>query len=236
MLPKITHPTTDVTIPSTKKKVRVRPLLVKEEKILLMAKESNDELDVFSALKQVVNNCIVTPNIDVNDMTIFDLEYLFIKIRSFSVSNITNVSYVDGEDEKIYNFAVDLDKLEVIFPEKINNNIKINDEISISLKYPSARLYDDKEFLKKIDNDMIEHMVLACLDKIFIKDEMHDFKEMSNDEIMQFLEELPLKTYDLIKSFFNNMPYMLHTIEYKNSLGNDRKIILSSLTDFFTFR
>lgn len=236
MLPKITHPTTDVTIPSTKKKIRVRPLLVKEEKVLLMAKESNDELDVFSALKQVVNNCIVTPNVNIDDMTIFDLEYLFIKIRSFSVSNTTNVSYVDGEDEKIYNFTIDLDKLEVVFPKNITNDIKINDDISISLKYPSAKLYDEKEFLKKTNNDMIEYLLLSCLDKIFIKDEMIEFKDLSKDEIMQFLEDLPLKSYDMIKSFFNEMPHMHYEIDYKNELGNDRKIVLSTLTDFFTFR
>ena len=105
-LPKITHPTSDVTIPSNKKKIRIRPLLVREEKILLMAKETKDETDILVALKQVVNNCIITPNIDINDFTIFDLEYLFIKIRCFSIGNITNVAYVDNEDEKTYNFSV----------------------------------------------------------------------------------------------------------------------------------
>ena len=236
MLPKIMHPTTDVTIPSTKKKVRVRPLLVKEEKILLMAKESKDEFDIFSALKQTVNNCIVTPNININDMTIFDLEYLFLKIRSFSVSSTTNVSYIDGEDEKTYNFSVDLEKVEVIFPQDIKNNIKINDDISITLKYPTAKLYDDKRFLSKTDNDMIEELVLACLDKIYIKDEVNDFKELSREEILKFIEELPITVYDNVKIFFNKIPYLKYEIDYKNSLGNDRKIILSTLTDFFTFR
>ena len=235
-LPKITHPTSDVTIPSNKKKIRIRPLLVREEKILLMAKETKDETDILVALKQVVNNCIITPNIDINDFTIFDLEYLFIKIRCFSIGNITNVAYVDNEDEKTYNFSVDLNKIEVIFPENVLNNIKISDDISISVKYPTAKLYDDKEFLKKDDQEMIEYLIISCLDKIFVGEEIDSFKNLPKEEILEFIENLPIKIYDEIKYFFNNIPYMKYEINYKNSLGNDRQIILSNLTDFFSFR
>ena len=235
-LPKITHPTSDVTIPSNKKKIRIRPLLVKEEKILLMAKESTDEADILTALKQVVNNCIITPNIDVNDFTIFDLEYIFIKIRCFSIGNITNVSYIDNEDEKPYSFAIDLNKIEVVFPEDVSNNVKITDNISITLKYPTAKLYDDKQLLKQDGQDVIEYLILSCLDKIYVGEEVDDFKNLTKEEILEFLENLPVKVYDEIKYFFNNIPYMKYEINYKNSLDHDRQIVLTNLTDFFSFR
>ncbi len=238
MLPKITHPTIDVTIPSTKKKIRLRPMLVKEEKILLFAKESKEDIDIFTAIKQVVNNCIVTPNINVNDFTIFDLEYTFLKIRAFSISNSSNVSYVDNEDEKVYDFTIDLDKIEVVFPESLSNMIKVDDKISIQLRYPSAKMYDDKEMLLKSDNlnHLVDYVVKSCIEKIFVGDEIHDIKNTTSKELDEFLESLPVKVYDNIKDFFNNIPSIRYEINYKNAYGNDRKIVLSTLNDFFTFR
>jgi hypothetical protein len=238
MLPKISHPTIDVNVPSLKKKIRLRPMLVKEEKILLFAKESKDESDIFTAIKQVVNNCIVTPNTNVNEFTIFDLEYLFLKIRSFSISNISNVSYIDNEDQKVYDFQINLEKIEVSYPESISNTIKIDDKISVQLKYPSAKLYDDKQMLLKSENlnELVDYVIKSCIDKIFVGDEIHDIKNASEKELDEFLESLPIKAYDNIKDFFNNTPSLKYEIDYKNSLGNDRKIILSTLNDFFTFR
>ena len=238
MLPKLTHPTIDVNIPSMKKKIRLRPMLVKEEKILLFAKESKENIDIFTAIKQVVNNCIVTPNTNVNDFTIFDLEYIFLKIRAFSISNSSNVAYVDNEDEKVYDFVVDLDKVEVVFPESATNMIKVDDKISIQLRYPSAKMYDDKEMLLKSDdlNQLVDYVIKSCIEKVFVGDEVHDIKNASPKELDEFLESLPVKVYDSIKDFFNNIPSVRYEIDYKNSFGNDRKIVLSTLNDFFTFR
>jgi len=116
-LPKITHPMFDVIIPSTKTKIKIRPMLVKEEKILLMAKNGEEETEILAAVNQVVNNCIITDGIDVDKLALFDVEYLFVKIRAVSVSNVSKVSYKDNEDEKIYDFEVDLNNVEVKFPE-----------------------------------------------------------------------------------------------------------------------
>ena len=118
-LPKLTHPMFDVVVPSSKKVIKIRPMLVKEEKILLMAKTSDDPSEILSAVKQVVNNCIVDSDIDVEKFPLFDVEYIFIKIRSYSVSNISKVSYRDNEDNKVYDFEVDLEKVNVVFPEKL---------------------------------------------------------------------------------------------------------------------
>ena len=143
-LPKIPHPTFTLEVPSTKKKLTFRPFLVKEEKILLMAKTSQDENDVLSAVKQIVNNCCETKGFDVNKIAIFDLEYLFLKIRASSVGNMISLSYNDLEDKKQYSFEVDLNKIEVEFPAKsVSNKIEINGKTGILMSYPPASLYDE---------------------------------------------------------------------------------------------
>jgi hypothetical protein len=141
-LPKINHPLFKLTIPSIKKDVRFRPFLVKEEKILLMAKTAGNDADIILAIKQIVNNCAADA-INIDKMTIFDLEYLFLKIRSQSVNNVVEVSYRDFEDDKVYDFQVDLEKVTMKQPEKVSNNIKTGKNSGIILKYPEASLYED---------------------------------------------------------------------------------------------
>ena len=224
----------DFVIPSTKKKIKIRPMLVKEEKILLMAKESKENGDILNAIKQVVNNCIIDSDIDIDKLPIFDLEYLFIKIRSISVSNITKVSYKDNEDNKVYDFDVDLDKIKVIFPETIEKRIMISDDTGIVLKYPDASLYSDDIFLNNSETEVFEMMALNCIEKIFAGDEIHVPKDYTKAELMEFLENMDIISFNKFREFTSNLPKMEYTINYKNESGNDRKIVLSSLNDFFT--
>ena len=233
-LPKINTPMFDFVIPSTKKKIKIRPMLVKEEKILLIAKESKENGDILNAIKQVVNNCIIDSDIDIDKLPIFDLEYLFIKIRSISVSNITKVSYKDNEDNKVYDFDVDLDKIKVIFPETIEKRIMISDDTGIVLKYPDASLYSDDIFLNNSETEVFEMMALNCIEKIFAGDEIHVPKDYTKAELMEFLENMDIISFNKFREFTSNLPKMEYTINYKNELGNDRKIVLSSLNDFFT--
>lgn len=233
-LPKISQPLFNVVIPSSKKKISIRPMLVKEEKILLIARESGEDGDILKSIKQVVNNCIVDDGIDVEKMAIFDLEYVFIRIRSVSVSNISKVSYRDNEDEKIYDFEVDLDKVKVVFPEKTEKKIVINETAGVLLKYPDASLYTDKNFLGKTESEIFETLIMNCIDKIYDGDEMFFPKDFSAEELRDFLENLDLETFTKFREFTNNIPKVEYVIEYKNSLGNDKKIVLSSLNDFFT--
>ena len=235
-LPKINTPMFDFVIPSTKKKIKIRPMLVKEEKILLIAKESKENGDILNAIKQVVNNCIIDSDIDIDKLPIFDLEYLFIKIRSISVSNITKVSYKDNEDNKVYDFDVDLDKIKVIFPETIEKRIMISDDTGIILKYPDASLYSDDIFLNNSETEVFEMMALNCIEKIFAGDEIHVPKDYTKAELMEFLENMDIISFNNFIEFTSNLPKMEYTINYKNELGNDRKIVLSSLNDFFTLR
>jgi hypothetical protein len=234
-LPKIESPVYSITVPSLKKKYKFRPFLVKEEKILLIAKESDNLADILSAVKQIINNCCLDSSLNVDKLSIFDIEYIFIKIRSFSVDNIVKLSYRDLEDEKIYNFEIDLETVEVSFPEKLDNNIKISPNAGIIMKYPSASLYDDKEFTS-LDKDYMFELIIRCIDKIYEGDNIFEIKDYKKEEIAEFLEQLTVKTYDEIQNFLTNSPKLKHVINYKNSLGNDRSIELNSLNDFFTWR
>ncbi len=235
-LPKISHPMFDVVIPSTKKKIKIRPMLVKEEKILLMAKTSDDATAILPAIKQVVNNCIVESDIDVDRLALFDIEYLFIKIRGFSVSNVVKVSYRDNSDDKVYDFEIDLDKIEVQFPKNIEKTIKMTDTTGIIMKYPEASLYSDEEFLNSSPEDIIENLITRCIDKVYDGDVIFDTKTFTVKEVKEFVEELDINTYDKMKTFLTDLPKLYHKLEYKNSKGEDREIVMSALNDFFTLR
>ena len=235
-LPKINHPTFTLELPSTKKKLMFRPFLVKEEKILLMAKTSKEPTDVLNSVKQIVNNCCETKDFDVNKITIFDLEFLFLRIRANSVNNIIKLSYRDTEDDKEYSFEVDLNKVEVKYPEKpVSNKIEINNKMGILINYPPASLYDDSEFLNSGDEALFE-LITKCIDKVYVDDTMYDMKDYKKEEITSFIESLGVKTFEKIQDFLNNAPKLNHVLKYRNAKGNERTIELTTLSDFFTLR
>jgi hypothetical protein len=234
MLPKNDYPIFKLTIPSTKKELRFRPFLVKEEKILLIAKTTEQESDMILAIKQVVNNCCID-TIDVDKLALFDVEYLFLRIRSQSVNNIVTVTYKDNEDESNYQFDIDLNTVEVVFPEGQDKTIKFTDTSGIIMKYPEASLYEDEEFLKS-GEEVFYQLVLRCIEKIYDEENVYDVKNYSLQEVSDYVENMDVKTFDKIRDFMINQPKMSYTINYKNKKGNDRKIELTTLSDFFTLR
>lgn len=234
-LPKIEYPIYNIEVPSLKKKFKFRPFLVKEEKILLMAKESQNSSDILLAVKQIINNCCLDIGLNFEQLAVFDLEYVFIKLRAVSVDNLVKVSYQDFEDNQSYDFEVDLNDVVVKFPEKIVNTIKISDQMGLIMKYPPATLYDDKEFLN-LEKDYMFELIIKCIDKIYDGDSVYESKNYKKEEIAEFLESLGMQTFEEVQNFLLESPKIVHELNYKNSLGNDRKIILSSLNDFFTWR
>lgn len=233
-LPKITYPQIMLTIPSTKKKVGFRPFLVKEEKILLMAKLSAEESDILIAIKQVVNNCALD-EFDVNAISLFDLEYLFIQLRAASVNDTVQVSYRDNEDDKVYDFDVTLKDIEVKFPEKFDNKIRITDGTGLVMKFPNSSLYEDKEFLESGEDSFFQ-LILRCIDKVYDENEVYEVSQYNKKELEEYIENLDIKTFEKIQDFMINQPKLSYVIKYKNSLGNDREIELTTLSDFFTLR
>lgn len=234
-LPKISYPTFKLTIPSTKKQALFRPFLVREEKILLMAKTSEDSNEILSAVKHIVNNCCEENGFVVDRLTIFDLEYLFLKIRANSVGNKVSLSFKDLEDLKEYKFEVDLNTVEMEYPQNTDNKIKIDDKTGIVMKYPSAFLYDDKNFLS-LGQDALFELMIRCIDKIYSGDEMFDPASYTHEQISNFIDGLDVKTFEKIQTFLASAPTMKHVLSYTNTLGNERKIELTTLNDFFTLR
>ena len=233
MLPKIQHPIFEFTVPSTKVTTNFRPFLVKEEKILLMAKSSEDRADILRAIKQVVNNCAIDEKFDVDKLTLFDLEYLFLKLRSVSVDNVVRVSYRDNDDQKVYDFEIDLSSVEVKFPENVESVIKITNDMGIVMRYPSASIFDDRSYFRAGDDAYYE-LVLRCIDKIYSSDDIYQASDYTKEDLESFLDDCGVATFNQIQKFMTNVPKLYHRLEYRNSNGKDRIIELTSLTDFFT--
>ena len=234
-LPKIDYPIYKIKVPSLKKEYHFRSFLVKEEKLLLMAKESEEPADVLMAIKQIINNCSLDKKLEIGKLALFYLEYIFLRLRAISVDNNIKVSYRDNEDGKVYDFEVNLDEVDIEYPEKLDNNIKITPKSGIIMKYPSAALYDDKEFLN-LEKDYMFELIIRCIESIYYEDQIYECKDYTKQELNEFLENLNIKTFEAIQKFLINVPKMKYEIKYKNELGNEREIVLSSLNDFFTWR
>lgn len=236
MLPKLPYPIHDIKVPSLDKVYKFRPFLVKEEKILLMAKESEEATDILIAIKQIITNCSLEENLDIDELCIFDLEYIFLKLRALSVDNMIKVSYIDNEDDKVYDFEINLDDVEVVFPEEeVDNTIKIDENSGLVLNYPSASLYSDNDFLYS-GSDHMFNLIVRCVSKIYNGDEVFEATDLQIEEIENFLDSLDLKTFNKIIDFLSNTPKIEHELSYINSLDKPRKIILRSLNDFFAWR
>jgi hypothetical protein len=243
-LPRIEHPLFDVKIPSTKKNIKMRPMLVKEEKILLMAKESQENNSIILAVKQIVNNCIANHDINVDDLTIFDVDYLFVQLRAHSIDNKIKITFTDGEDEpdkkgklKQYEFDVDLYDVTVKFPDKESLNIAIDKTSGIKLHYPKASTYES-EIMGKTDNaeKIIEELIINSFDSYYTgKDQVYSFKDATREEIVDFIDNLDIQTYNKIVTFFEEMPKLYYEIKYKNTKGTEQTLILKKLNDFFIF-
>lgn len=239
-LPKIQHPLFDLTIPSTKQKIKFRPFLVKEEKILLLAQESNNIEGMVHAIKQIISNCVVE-DIKVDKLPSFDIEYIFIQIRANSVGETAKLQITDKELEKPLLIDVDLREIKVHWQENHKQHIDVTNDVSIDLKYPT---YDDvlKLSTNKENNnqegpiaDQTFEMITNCIDKVYSGDNqetIHELKDYTDDESKEFLESLPSEAFKEIQLFFDTMPKLQHTIEYKVK-DKIKKHTFSGINDFF---
>lgn len=231
-LPQIKHPTFAITLPSTKKEVRYRPFLVKEEKILLFAQQSSESKDIINAIKQIITNCIVTEGVDVESFTTYDIEYFFIQLRAKSVNDEVKLSYIDNEDQQQYSFDVNLNDIQVIYPEGHDPRIMITESDSITLKEP---VFSVLEAMKATtESELAFEAVAKCISRIESDGQVYEIADFSEEEVMEFVQSLDVMTFQKIQKFFDTMPRLEYVINYKNSLDHDRKIVLSSLNDFFT--
>ena len=232
-LPKLSYPVYELTIPSTKEVIKYRPFLVKEEKLLLMAQSGNDAAEVINSIKQVINNCIITEGVDVDKLASFDIEYLFVNLRSKSIGNEIELSYRDLEDDKKYDVVVNLDDVEIKYDETHSNKIEISKTMGVIMKYPtvsaSAALLTDDE-----NSDVIFDLIAQSIASIYDENGVYDPSEHSKEEMLDFVSSMNIETFQKIQEFFATMPKLHYEVKYTNSLGNEKTIVLSTLNDFFT--
>ena len=229
-LPKIEHPLFDVTIPSTGEKVKFRPFTVKEEKILLIAQQSEDSEQVVNSIKQIVNNCV--QGIDVDKLAMFDLEFIILSLRSKSVNNVIDFSVIDPETEERVNLSLNLDLVKVVYDEKHDKNIKIDDKSVFTMRYPSIN--ELKDIIDEPDNEeIIFKALVSCVDKLFYGDQVYDMKSYSYEERSEFVESLDSSVLEKMKVFFETMPKIRHEIDYTNANGNKKKFVIEGLDNFF---
>jgi hypothetical protein len=232
-LPKLMHPVFELKVPSTKQMVKFRPFLVKEEKLMLMAKQSGEQQDIINVIKQVIVNCDIENTINANELSSFDLELLFLKLRAKSVSEEIVISYNDPEDEKTYTFNLNIDDINVYDNPEHTNVIKLSDSSGIVMKYPSASLMSDV-IMKDDVTDILFFMIRGCMDQYFDGDQIILFKDNKVEDIDKFIESLPTSTLKEFEKFFDTMPKLYHKIEYVNEMGTKREVELKSIEDFFT--
>ena len=232
-LPIIHHPLFTAIIPSTKKQIKLRPMLVKEEKILLMAKESADAMAIMLAVKQIVQNC-AGDKVDVNTLTLFDIDYLFVQIRSNSIDPTIKITI--EKDGKPFEQIVNLTEVEVKFPKGIEKVIKFGKDQAITLKYPEAKLYESPELENVTSTEkLIEELMFNCFESYAEKDKVYSFADATREEALAFIDNLPVDVYGKVFEFFEQMPHIFYEVKFKNSDGKEEVIPLTKISDFFTF-
>jgi hypothetical protein len=230
-LPKIDLPIFEMTLPSTGEKIKYRPFTVKEEKILLVAQEAKEASQEILAVKQVVNNCLIDK--DVSDLAMFDLEYVILVLRSRSIDNTIEFVIKDPDTEENVTLSIDLDNIKIVKSENHTNQIKINEDYVLFLKYPTI-----DEYIKILDIDaqdpLINYlMMVSCLDKIASDDEIYYFKNYSSNEIDAFVETFSGDVVKKIQNFFETMPKLRHELKYKNKNNEEKTFVIEGMRSFF---
>jgi len=236
-LPKISTPSYELELPSTGETVKYRPFLVREEKVLVIALESEDTKQISNAIKTVIKNCILTKNIKVESLPTFDIEYLFLNIRGKSVGEEIEVNIICPDDEETpTSVKIDLDEIKVQRNEEHTNKIKVDSSIMMEMKYPSLDQFIKANFDFKSDNAMDQSfdLIAACIDKIYTEDEVWAAADVSKKELLEFLEQMNSAQFKEIESFFETMPKLSHKITVKNPKTNvESEVVLEGLASFF---
>jgi len=234
-LPTIVTPTFELTLPSNGKKIKYRPFLVKEEKILILAIESNSMKEITRSIKDVLKNCILTKGVKVDNLPTFDIEYLFLNVRARSVGESIDLLITcpdDGEtkvESKIY-----IDEIEVKKDDNHNPDIKLDDTYTMRLKYPSLEQFIDDNFNLDPDKDTSFEIISTCIDMVFSEEEAWEAKDCTKKELVDFVERLNSSQFKEIENFFDTMPRLYHEIEVENPKTKVKSTVtLEGLASFF---
>ena len=236
-LPKISTPTYELELPSTQKKVRYRPFLVKEEKVLLIALETEDTKEITNAIRAVIKSCVLTRGIKVETLPTFDIEYLFLNIRGKSVGETIEVNLIcpdDGVTEVKKNIPID--DIQIQRTDGHTNQIKLDDNIMMELKYPSLDQFikNNFDFTEGNQMDQSFELIGTCIDKIYTEEEVWTASDCTKKELTEFLESMNSSQFKEIENFFETMPKLTHTIKVKNpNTEKENDVVLEGLASFF---
>ena len=236
-LPKIATPTYELELPSTGQNIKYRPFLVKEEKLLVLAIESEDTKQITTAIKTVIKNCIETKNIKVETLPTFDIEFLFLNIRAKSVGEEIEVNIICPDDEEtLVSVNINVDDIQIQKNKEHNKQIKLDDSIMMEMKYPSLDQFIKSNFDMSSDNAMDQSFQLigSCIDKIYTEDEVWTTGDVTKKEITEFLEQMNSAQFKQIEKFFETMPKLSHTIKVINpNTQVESEVVLEGLSSFF---
>ena len=234
-LPKINDvPKYELVIPSTKQSVKFRPFLVKEQKVLLMAMESQDQKQVVNAITDTIKVCLLSDT-DFNRLTSFDVEYLFTQIRAKSVGERSNISLICEECEKSTEVVVDLEKIVVNVP-KTATSVKLNDQYNLKLRYPTYNTMLQNETISQTESatEVIYQQIIACLDSLQSEEVNIKFDDEPRDEVTIFLEGLTSQQFDQLVTFVQNIPKLTHKIDFEcKHCKHPNTVTLEGIQDFF---
>lgn len=238
-LPKISTPTYELEIPSTGKKIKYRPFLVREEKILVMALESEDMGQITNAIVEILSDCIITRGVKVAELATFDIEYLFLNVRAKSVGEKLEVNVTCPDDgETQVELEIDIDTIKVQKDKKHNNIIKLDDTLSMKMKYPSVAQFVENNFEVDTANTGVDQsldMIASCIEMVYNDDECWSASDCTPKEMMEFVEQMNTKQFKEIENFFTTMPKLSHTINVKNpNTKKDNEVVLEGLASFFS--
>lgn len=240
-LPKIATPTYELILPSTKKPIKYRPFLVKEEKILILAMESESQEEITNAVKNTLKDCIVTRGIKIESLPSFDIEYLFLNIRAKSVGESVELTITCPDDnETKVDVTVNIDEINVLVPEGHTSEVKVDDNITVKMKYPSLQEFIDNNFDFGAQNNSKEvidksfEVVASCVDMVYTKDESWSAGDVSKKELISWLETMDSNQFKGIEQFFDTMPKLSHTLTVVNPTTKvENEIVLEGLSSFF---
>ena len=235
-LPKISTPTYELVLPSSGKKIKYKPFLVREEKVLIIAMESEDEKQIATAVKDVIKDCIVTRGVKVDDLATFDIEYLFLNIRGKSVGEDVEVLVTCPDDgETQVPTVINLDDIKVQMGKDHSKDIVLDADLTLRMKYPSMTEFVKNNFSgEEITVEGTFDLISSCIEQVFNEEESWSASDCTKKEMNEFLEQLSSKQFKEIEKFFETMPKLSHTVKVKNpNTGVDNEILLEGLNAFF---
>lgn len=233
-LPKLVSPTYELELTSTNQTITFRPFLVKEEKILLIAMESDDKKQITNAIKTILKNCILS-KIKIEDLALFDIEYIFLNIRGKSVGEVLNVRLLCPDDKKTYvDVSINIEDIKISKNKDHDKNIKLTDTIGMIMKYPNLDMFIKNNFSEDTQVDDVFEIASSCIEQIYDKEEVFEIKNFTKKEVVEFLESLNTEQFLMIQKFFDTMPKLKHTVKVRNPNTNVvSDVVIEGMANFF---